>query len=169
MSQRRFALELCSPAELRAKPFASPDVEVVHLSREEHTRACILWTEVGRGFWAERSDWTDARWRAHLAGEGVAYFAAACSEADIGGFELTKSGDVVKLEGFGLLPAWRGRGLGAGLLTAATERAFAFGARRVWLETATDDHPHALPNYLARGYRVFRDEPLLDPMPPPRR
>lgn len=30
--------------------------------------------------------------------------------------------------------------------------------RRVWLHTSTADHSHALPNYLGRGFTVFRTE-----------
>jgi hypothetical protein len=30
--------------------------------------------------------------------------------------------------------------------------------RRVHLDTSTIDHSHALPNYLARGFRVYRTE-----------
>ena len=26
---------------------------------------------------------------------------------------------------------------------------------RVWVQTTSDDHPHALPNYLRRGFRPF--------------
>ena len=29
---------------------------------------------------------------------------------------------------------------------------------RVWLHTCTADHPHALPNYLARGFRPFLEK-----------
>jgi ribosomal protein S18 acetylase RimI-like enzyme len=71
----------------------------------------------------------------------------------------------VKLEGFGLLPNFRGKGLGRELLTQATEKALAKGARKVWLHTATDDHPNALPNYLAAGYRKVRERELKNPMP----
>ncbi len=69
------------------------------------------------------------------------------------------------MEGFGLLPQYRGQGLGSGLLSAATEKAFATGAKRIWLQTATDDHPNALPNYLAGGYRIYRESVLKNPMP----
>jgi ribosomal protein S18 acetylase RimI-like enzyme len=120
---------------------------------------------VGRGFWREREDWAPARWREHLDGPHARFVAATLAAEEVGCFELVREGDRVQLEGFGLLPTWRGRSLGAGLLTAATREAFAFGARRVTLHTATDDHPHALPNYLARGYRVVREAPLANPMP----
>jgi ribosomal protein S18 acetylase RimI-like enzyme len=74
--------------------------------------------------------------------------------------ELTSMARGVKIQGFGLLPAYRGRGLGRDLLTLATERAFATGAPKVWLHTATDDHPNALPNYLSGGYRIVREREL---------
>jgi ribosomal protein S18 acetylase RimI-like enzyme len=124
-----------------------------------------LWTEAGRGFWTERCRWSLARWRAHLRDDSVAFWIGTRAGKDIGFFEFCMKRAGVKLEGFGLLPAWRGRGLGGALLTAATQRAFATGARRIWLHTATDDHPHALPNYEARGYRVYRQGILRNPMP----
>jgi ribosomal protein S18 acetylase RimI-like enzyme len=69
-----------------------------------------------------------------------------------------------KIQGFGLLPEHRGRGLGRDLLTAATERAFELGVEKVWLHTATDDHPNALPNYLAGGYRIVKERELKNPI-----
>lgn len=70
----------------------------------------------------------------------------------------------IKIEGFGLLPGHRGKGLGRELVTRATAQAFAAEARKVWLHTATDDHPNALPNYLAAGYRIVRERELKHPM-----
>ena len=169
MDHRSCWLELDAPDRLRAKPFAIPGVAIVRLRARDRARAQRLWTEAGRGFWSEREDWSPERWRSHLDAAGAWFGAAALEGEDAGFFELLRDGDAMKLEGLGLLPVWRGRGLGAGLLTAATRQAFALGARRVWLHTATDDHPHALPNYLSRGYRVFREGPLAHPMPDPRR
>lgn len=165
LSHRTYWLELGSPAELRSKPFALEGVTLARLRGEERARATQLWTEVGRGFWREREDWPAARWQEHLDTAHTRFTAAELSARDVGFFELVREGDEVEIAGFGLLPDWRGRGLGAGLLSAATREAFALGARRIWLHTATDDHPHALPNYLARGYRVYREELLVHPMP----
>ena len=52
-----------------------------------------------------------------------------------------------------------GKGLGGLLLTEAIRRAWDFGASRVWVQTCTQDAPTALPNYLARGFRIFKEEP----------
>lgn len=93
------------------------------------------------------------------------FYAALERGRDVGFFELIVQRRGIKIEGFGLLPEQRSRGLGGPLLTAATQEAFNLGASRAWLHTATDDHPHALPNYLARGFRVYREQALKHPMP----
>lgn len=147
------------------KPWSTGDFVLARAGAGEGPRCRALWTEVGRGFWTERIRWKEARWRQHLeSADRIAFWVAAVGGEDIGFFELCRSRRGVKLEGFGLLPGWRGRGLGGRLLSAATELAFDMGARRVWLHTATDDHPNALPNYRARGYRVVREAPLRNPV-----
>ena len=75
-----------------------------------------------------------------------------------GYFELRRNGTDIEIAYFGLLPAFTGRGLGAHLLTEAVEQAWAAGATRVWLHTSTLDHPAALPNYLKRGFTIFKTE-----------
>lgn len=71
------------------------------------------------------------------------------------GFSRTFS---VEIAYFGLLPAYVGRGLGKYLLSEAAARAWDLRPSRVWLHTSTLDHAAALPNYLARGFSVFRVE-----------
>lgn len=163
MRHRSFTLE-CTPETFRPRASRAHALRTAPASERDVARCQRLWLEVGAGFWTERSRWTDARWRAHLRQPNVCFWIARLSDEDAGGFELTASTRGVKIEGFGLLPSHRGRGLGRDLLTAATERAFATGARKVWLHTATDDHPHALPNYLSGGYRIVRERELRKPM-----
>jgi GNAT superfamily N-acetyltransferase len=165
VNHRSYWLELRAPEELRPTAFAIDGVMLGRVRGSGYERGRRLWTEVGRGFWSEREEWSSVGWQCHLDDANTWFGVASSNAVDIGFFELTRERDQVKLEGFGLLPAWRGRGLGAGLLSVATLHAFAFGARRIWLHTATDDHPHALPNYRARGYRVYREEASANPMP----
>jgi hypothetical protein len=64
---------------------------------------------------------------------------------------------VVNLSYFGLLPHAIGRGMGRALLRHAVEAAWAGGGTRaVTVNTCTADHPRALPNYLAAGFRPVR-------------
>jgi GNAT superfamily N-acetyltransferase len=64
---------------------------------------------------------------------------------------------------FGLLPPFLGQGIGGALLTAAIERAWAMDARRVWVHTCTLDHPAALRNYQARGFRLYDEKQTIHP------
>jgi ribosomal protein S18 acetylase RimI-like enzyme len=135
-------------------------------SRRNAASCKRLWSHVGTGFWTERARWNLARWHEHLQQPNVVFWIARVSGEEAGCFELTEKARGVKIEGFGLLPPYRGRGLGRDLLTTATKHAFATGARKVWLHTATDDHPNALPNYLSGGYRIVRDRELRNPLQP---
>jgi hypothetical protein len=77
--------------------------------------------------------------------------------------EAQPGGDV-EIVVFGLVPEFVGKGFGAPLLAIATSSAWqtepldGVPIRRVWLHTSSRDHPHALPNYLRRGFRRFRTE-----------
>jgi GNAT superfamily N-acetyltransferase len=64
----------------------------------------------------------------------------------------------VNLNYFGLREAFIGRGLGGVLLDAAVDSVFkgAMGMVGMTVNTCTADHPRALPNYLAAGFREYR-------------
>ena len=79
--------------------------------------------------------------------------------APAGYFELKRCDDgSVEIAYFGLLPDFVGKGLGKYLLVRAIEEAWALAPSRVWLHTCTLDHPAALPNYLARGFKATKTE-----------
>ncbi len=155
----------CTPDTFQARASHTNGLTIVSVNRRDVARCKRLWSDVGAGFWTERSRWNQARWLDHLRQPNVLFWIALVSDEDAGCFELSKLARGVKIQGFGLVPTYRGRGLGRDLLTAATEQAFAIGARKVWLHTATDDHPNALPNYLSGGYRIVRERELRNPMP----
>jgi GNAT superfamily N-acetyltransferase len=121
-----------------------------------------LYTEVGRQYhWTDRLPWTDDDIRAYLRDPAVSLWLLTVDGVPAGYFELRRNGTDTEIAYFGLRPAFTGRGLGAQLLTEAVERAWAAGATRVWLHTSTLDHPAALPNYLKRGFTVFKTEEYL--------
>ena len=53
---------------------------------------------------------------------------------------------------------FHGRGLGGHFLTQAVQPRMGSRRHAVWLHTNTFDHPAALPNYLKRGFKVFKTE-----------
>ena len=156
----RTHVELSDRSSLR--PTARPDLPI----RVERVEGCppsffrYLYLEVGRPYhWLERQRWSDEQIRARLGDPAVSLHLLTVAGAPAGYFELEKHHDgSVEISYFGLLPEFHGRGLGKFLLTEAVEAAWARGASRVWLHTCTLDHPGALSNYLARGFRPFRTE-----------
>jgi ribosomal protein S18 acetylase RimI-like enzyme len=120
----------------------------------------LLYGEVGREWhWVDRLGWDDEAIRTHLAQPSVTLWVLAMSESPAGWFELKGHDDgSTEIAYFGILPAFRRRGLGKYLLAEAVRHAWESGAHRVWLHTCTLDDPAALPNYLARGFAPYREE-----------
>lgn len=165
MRHRSFTLE-CTPATFQARTSETRSLRAIRARRGDADACKRLWSEIGVGFWTERSRWDRARWIKHLEQSHVSFWIALVSGQQAGCFELSELARGVKMEGFGLLPPYRGRGLGRDLLTTATKRAFETGSRKIWLHTATDDHSNALPNYLSGGYRIVRERELESPIRP---
>jgi GNAT superfamily N-acetyltransferase len=133
----------------------------------EHSRGSrlyrSLYVDVGTRYrWIDRLPWTDEQWHAHVSRPDIEMYSLMVGAERAGYFELhfEADGESVEIAYFGLLPAFVGRGLGGPLLTSAIRAGRARADLRVWLHTCTLDHPHALQNYLARGFRTFRTESI---------
>ncbi|MBM4185291.1 MAG: GNAT family N-acetyltransferase [Gemmatimonadetes bacterium] len=106
--------------------------------------------------WHERLSWDRDRWMVWLDRPEVETWIGYLDGKPAGYFELeAQPGGQIELVYFGLLPSFIGRGLGPELLDAAVRRAWELATRRVWVHTCTLDHPRALANYIARGFRVY--------------
>jgi GNAT superfamily N-acetyltransferase len=157
---KRTYLEMTSPADLRASRSADPAARVERVEGCPASFFRYLYAEVGRAYhWVDRLGWSDDEVRRHLADPSVSLWLFTVRSAPAGYFELKEGGEgAVEIAYFGLLPEFIGRGYGKHLLTEAVDHAWAVGARRVWLHTCSLDDPAALPNYVARGFRPFREE-----------
>ncbi len=80
-----------------------------------------------------------------------------------GYIELSRDSNNIEIAYFGLREPFIGCGYGKHLLSHGVARAWAEGARRVWVHTCNLDGPHAIFNYQKRGFRVFKVE--REPMP----
>ena len=161
----RTYLEMRSPADLRPARCAGRRVLT---GRVEHCPPAVwrrLYTEVGAAYrWVDRLRWTDDEIVEYLASPGTELWVMTVNGTPAGYFELRSHEErAIEIAYFGLLPQFMGRGLGKHLLTVAVERAWASGAARVWLHTCSLDHPAALPNYLARGFSIFKTERFVVP------
>ena len=159
-------LEIVDRRDVRpARP--RPDLRIERAEIPCPELSHFLYTAVGGDhFWMDRLSWTWDRWMAWLDRPELATWIGSVSGTPAGYFELERQaeGDV-EVAYFGLLPRFAGQGLGGALLSAAIERAWESGARRVWLHTCSLDHPAALPAYQARGFRLFKTETTVHDMP----
>lgn len=162
-------LEMTAPDELRAAPEPPADagitVERAEAPSPEFGR--FLYTAVGSDVsWVDRLGWPPEQWRAVLGQPGHELWVAYVRGTPAGFLELG-AGDPgegsVEIVYFGLLPDFRGRGLGGHLLSYGTARGWDLAerrpehppTRRVWLHTCSLDGPHARRNYERRGFRRY--------------
>ena len=167
---RRTYLALRAPAALRPSP--EPAGRPLRLERCAPcpvARYRALYAAVGhRWHWYDRLAWSDAALAAHLARSEVSVCVLHEGDVPIGYYELERQPDgSFAVVYFGLVAEAdgrpvHGRGIGGWFLTQAVGDAFAQGATVVWLHTCTLDGPHALRNYLARGFVPFRDTEYVE-------
>jgi GNAT superfamily N-acetyltransferase len=167
---RRTYLELPDRAALRTPADPPPaGARVERLDPCPVARYRALYRAVGeRWHWRDRNAWSDEELADRLDDPRVrilALRAPGVVPADpaldgLAGYaELARLADgTVEIVYFGLVAEAIGRRLGGFLLARAVEEAWAMGGERVTLNTCTLDHPQALPNYLARGFRPVREE-----------
>ncbi len=127
----------------------------------------FLYVAVGAQWqWYMRLKWSYAEWEAFLSRSNIETWIAYQEGTPIGYFELeAQMARSTEICYFGLLPEFIGKGLGKTLLEDAIARAWQLGGNRVWLHTCSLDHPQALPNYLSRGFKVFKEEDFVDDIP----
>lgn len=156
----RTYLEMTEPARLVPAPPPETPARVERVTGCPVSFFRYLYSAVGQAHrWVDREAWNDETIRARLADPGVSLWVMWSEGAPAGYFELERHSDgSTEIAYFGLLPEFKGRGLGKHLLTVAVEEAWRRGANRVWLHTCTLDDPAALPNYLRRGFRPFKTE-----------
>ena len=164
----RTFLEMSDPADLSPSPAPARNVRIDNEVRCPPALWRWLYTEVGRQYhWVDRLGWNDEDITRYLSDPALELWVLKEGDVVAGYFELRKHDDgAVEVAYFGLLPHAIGRGLGKYLLTRAVQRAWERGATRVWLHTSSLDHSSALPNYLARGFSVWKQE-LYDVISPP--
>jgi ribosomal protein S18 acetylase RimI-like enzyme len=153
-------LEMRSPEALLRKE--SPDdrfsIQRVAVPQWKFNR--FLYSFIGeRWSWTDKNVWSDEQWRAYVESPNLRTFVAHYDGAIAGYFEIERQAeDAVEIVYLGLAEEFIGRGFGGALLTRAVEEGWKWGAARVWLHTCTLDHPAALKNYLARGFKIYKTE-----------
>lgn len=153
-------LEMTSPGQLC--PGAVPAVDVTLDSVDATALALIRSTHdriAAPHHWSSLT-WSEQQWLELLSRPGVRSWIVRVG-ADVAGLVQLEIGPrhEVEITKFGLVPEFVGRGFGGHVLTLASRLAWdVAGVERVWLHTSSLDHPHALSNYLKRGFHAFRVE-----------
>ncbi|WP_165985857.1 GNAT family N-acetyltransferase [Streptomyces sp. YIM 98790] len=160
-------LEQTAPGDLSParQPEPSAGVRIVRAEVPSPEFGRFLYTAVGGDVsWTDRLPWTPERWAEILGRPGTETWVAYRRGTPAGYIELAGQDDgVVEIAYFGLLPAFRGRRIGGHLLSFGTARAWDLAlrwperppTRRVRVHTCSLDGPHAMDNYLRRGFRVY--------------
>lgn len=149
-----------SPSELKPKRAADARFQVKEATVKQWEFNRFLYLLVGRDWsWNDKKAWTAEQWRAYAEADGLRTFVGYYDGSVAGYYEMRRDNTGgVEIAILGLTPKFVGRGLGGVLLTSALEAAWHMNPERVWLHTCTLDHPAALPNYQARGMRIYRVE-----------
>ena len=157
-------LEMTSPDQLApGRPAPAPiDLEEVGPDGSSLLRDVYVRIAAAIG-WAGRSAWSDQQWKHELSRPEVRTWVARVGDEVAGLLELEADPERnVGIVIFGLLPEFLGKGFGGAFLTSGTRLAWQMVSpsgtptERVWVQTSSRDHPHALPNYEKRGFRTFR-------------
>lgn len=156
----RTYLELRDMAELRRTPEPRERAVLALLEPAGVDTYRALYALVGGPWhWRDRMRWSDDELTAYLTSPDVQIHELLVGNERAGYFDLRREPDAtVEIMYFGLAPAFMGRGLGGWMLTRAVDAARALGGTRVIVNTCTLDAPAALPNYIARGFRIIRVE-----------
>lgn len=151
-----YILEMKSRDDFRPKSVEIPGLRIDRMEEPSPQFNKYLHMRVGHPHkWGGRTHWTEKQWSDFATNPSVETWVAFFGATPAGYFELRKEEDgAVAIICFGLLPKFVGRGIGGPFLTRAIERAWEMGAKSLWLGTCSHDHPHALENYKARGFKI---------------
>lgn len=146
-SREQFVPVETVPEGARIEPLNAPTVEEYR----------FYYRSVGEQIhWRDRLIMSDAELEAELQKPGTSIFVLYVNDAPAGYVELAREGRETQIAYFGLFPEFHGRGLGKYLLSYGIARAWDDAVDRVWVHTCNLDSPHAIDNYVKRGFCAYK-------------
>lgn len=116
--------------------------------------------------WIDRRSLSDEQLAAAIHDERIDIYVLYVGGAPAGFFEVDhRKSDDVELKYFGLVPEFRGRGLGKWLLNEAIGCCWLHTPMRVTVDTCTLDSPAALPLYQKLGFTPYGRENKIITVP----
>ncbi len=157
-------LQMTHPDQFKPAFHPNPDFTITPIGRVDTEFYLFLYRSVGYEWgWRDRFLMPIHELEATLSRAEI--YVAYVDGVPAGYIELEKMGDEVEIAFFGLRRPFIGRGLGKHLLSFGIQRAWELAGQggRVWVHTCNLDGEAALPNYIARGFAVYKTEE--EPMP----
>lgn len=143
--------------------------DLLLLKAEQPTAAYyrFLYSEVGRDLmWVDRGFLSDQDLLAEIRDPAVTLRVLHVAGVPAGYYELyTEADGSIRIAYFGLMPDFRGQGLGSWLLDQAIHEAWSHHPSRLWLHTCELDSPAALTTYLKAGFAVTHTERVQQRVP----
>ncbi len=156
---RIYYLEMTSPDSLSAK--RQPDDFTISEARvKQYQINRLLYQLVGEPWdWTDKLEHSDAEWQEYVERDELRTWLAYSQGSIAGYYELEKREDGdIEIAYFGLTPKFISMGFGGYFLSHAIKSAWAWeGAKRITVNTCSLDHPSAIQNYIARGFKVYRE------------
>jgi GNAT superfamily N-acetyltransferase len=162
-------LEMTSRDQVRPPNRPAPELKFIRAEVPLPEFNRFFYVTVGRQWlWIDRLSWSRERWSLWVDRPELQTFVAYVRGTPAGYFELERQAEGnVEVAYLGLIPQFIGQGVGGHLVAEAATQGWNTGARRVWLHTCTLDHPQAMTNYLARGFKEFKMETIEKELPDP--
>ncbi|MDC0449299.1 GNAT family N-acetyltransferase [Pelagibacteraceae bacterium] len=160
---QRFFLEIKKEQFLSKNPIVHEKPKV-YLDKEKDININkFFYRQIGKDhFWRDRLLWSDKEWRKYLDNTNLDTGIMKLDKKLIGFFEqeFHKKKNEIELIQMGILREYQGKKFGSFLLEYIIHKAFVRNAERVWVHTCSLDHKHALDNYLAKGFKIFKEETI---------
>ena len=152
------------PARLKSK---RKDLAVIQAEIPLPPLNRFLYTAVGGPwYWMDRLGWGYRDWQKWLEQPDVETWVAYHRGTPVGFYELQRNtSQTMNMAYFGLIPEFIGQGFGGALLSHAIQCAWKHEPDHITLNTCSLDHPHALGNYQARGFKIYREATEIRHLP----
>lgn len=155
---RRYFLQMSSRSQWKPVCRKSDELLLMKAEVPNPELSRFLYTAVGGDwYWIDRLNWSYDRWMTLLSDPNFHTWVLYRRGTPAGHFELHQSSRGVEIASFGLMRHCQGSGLGGYFLSQAIACAWDLNPHRIWLHTCELDHPHALSNYLSRGFEIFEE------------
>ncbi len=121
----------------------------------------FFYEKIGKDYsWRDRLIWSEKKWTEYLSNNFLKTYILKVKKNLAGFYELEyhKNKNEAELIQLGLLREYRGQKLGSLLLQHVLYESKKLKCNRVWVHTCSLDHKHALKNYIARGFKIFKQE-----------